>query len=96
MNTFIGVLCAWLVSSLALELLARRDPKRLRAAARVGLPAREPLRTHARRSLALLCVAPGLALALAGLWPAWLIWLGATTATGWGLARGLSPRPQAG
>lgn len=75
---------AWpaLVSSLALLwVLAFADPKRLRLA---RMPQR--LSQGQRRWLSVFTLVPGAALVFAGLWPAFLLWLGAVLVGGWLLA----------
>lgn len=86
MTTTLYALIAVLVSAAALLRLALRDPKRLRSLRQRSAP--EPRRL--RRALAAACMAPGLALALIGQWPAFLIWLGGLTAGGWLLTLGLA------
>jgi hypothetical protein len=85
---------AGVASLLLLIPLARRDPKRLRAAMRSGTRGSTPLSPRHRRALAWSSAAPGLLLILAGQWPAFLIWLGAATASGWALAQLLAPGPR--
>lgn len=88
-----GASCAILASCVVLAPLAWRDPKRLRAALRLGQELRPALSRLQRRVLGWTGILPGLMLALAGQWPAFLIWLGAAAALGWALAQGLAPRP---
>lgn len=78
--------CAIATSSFALALLALRDPKRLRAVARLGVEVPAPASRARRRMLASVALFPGLALMLIGHWPAFLIWLGTTAMVGWVLA----------
>ncbi|MGQ0620495.1 MAG: hypothetical protein ACT4QA_11345 [Panacagrimonas sp.] len=94
MTTLIWALCAVFASLAALAPLALRDPKRLRTAARLGARPRPAFPESQRRLLAWSSVVPGLVLALCGQWPAFLIWLGTATASGWALAQGLAPRPR--
>lgn len=85
---------AWVATVSLLIPLARRDPKRLRAATRARSPVCTPLPLLLRRALGWACVLPGLLLILAGQWPAFLIWVGAATASGWALAQLLAPEPR--
>lgn len=94
MTTLVWAACAVLASVLALAPLALRDPKRLRAARRLGSATHAALPDTSRRVLRWAALLPGLVLGLAGQWPAFLIWLGGATAVGWALAQGLSPRPR--
>lgn len=95
MSTLGWALCSVLASLAALAPLALRDPKRLRAAARIGAASpRPPLLDGQRRTLGWVSAIPGVILALCGLWPAFLIWLGAASALGWALAQALSPQPK--
>lgn len=84
--------CAW--SLLALAGRALIDPKRLRASGAARSDRRLTLRPIVKRLLWTLVLAPGLLLIALGAWPALLIWLGATTAIGWGLAHTLAPPPR--
>lgn len=94
MTTLLWAASAVLASLFALAPLALRDPKRLRTARRLGATPRSALRDSWRRVFGWAGLLPGLILAMAGQWPAFLIWLGAASATGWALAQGLSPRPR--
>jgi hypothetical protein len=82
---------ALLASLLPLCALARRDPKRLRAQAAVGIA---PHGLRARQALGATVLLPGLGLTVLGHWPALLIWLGGLTAAGWGLVQWLAARSQ--
>jgi hypothetical protein len=93
MTTAIWSILAIAISLSALLPLALRDPKRLRSAVRLGAAPQDALGVTRRRRLGWVSVTPGLLLALAGQWPAFLIWLGAAAACGWALAQGLAPRP---
>ncbi|TAJ55081.1 MAG: hypothetical protein EPN60_16485 [Nevskiaceae bacterium] len=88
MSTLAASLLALLPSAVVLVPLALRDPKRLR-----NLPdsPRAPLPPGTRRLLGALLPLPGLALGLAGQWPALLIWLGASCSFGWALTQWLAP-----
>ncbi|SFF38984.1 hypothetical protein SAMN04488120_103146 [Fontimonas thermophila] len=80
------------ISGIPLLILALRDPKRLRS-----LRLRTaPIPTPVRRTLAVACLAPGVALGLLGQWPALLIWLGGLTTSGWLLVQALAWLQQAG
>jgi hypothetical protein len=72
------------ISLLPLIALAARDPKRLRSrrSARRGATAVE------RRVFAFASLAPGIALAAIGQWPAFLLWLGSVARTRTGPATG--------
>ena len=94
MTTTVCSLLAVMASLVLLAPLAMRDPKRLRAAIKLGGAARAPMPDAQRKMLGWASLVPGVLLALVGEWPAFLIWLGAATATGWALAQGLAPRPQ--
>ena len=84
---------AIVVSALALAPLALRDPKRLRTAAKAGARSQAPMSTPQRRALGSASLLPGIVLAICGLWPAFLIWMGAAGAIGWALAQALAPKP---
>lgn len=86
--------CAVAASALTLAPLALRDPKRLRTAVKAGARSQDPLQSQQRRWLGSASLLPGFLLAACGQWPAFLIWMGATTATGWALAQVLAPRPR--
>ena len=76
-----ATLAAIVCSAIALWLLGRRDPKRLRAAGRRG-----PVLAHTPRQRRVLTVAallPGLMLVTAGQSAGFIVWLGATVALGW-------------
>lgn len=84
---------AWAVAALlpgvvALLALAVSDRKRRRSA---GLPA-SALRPGVRAVLAAIVLAGGLTLAVAGQWPAFLVWLGVMTTAGWLATQMLAPR----
>ena len=83
---------AVVLSTAALALLCRGDPKRLRALRRKGGGHGGGLRWL----LAGLVVLPGLALALAGDGAAFMVWLGAIALTGWVVTLAASPRAQDG
>ncbi|MGQ0696657.1 MAG: hypothetical protein ACT4PZ_00300 [Panacagrimonas sp.] len=93
-TTLLWALCATLASLLVVAPLALHDPKRLRAASRLGSVPRAALQTSQRRLLGWVSLVPGLVLASCSQWSAFLIWLGASTALGWALAQSLSPRPR--
>lgn len=90
--TLLWAVLAVAATTLLLWPLALRDPKRLRAAARVNAGGSVPHSLTHRHVLGWMSLLPGLALIVAGQWPAFLIWLGGTVAIGWGLANALSPR----
>ena len=73
---WLGPGCA-LISAASIALLAALDPKRRRT-----LPARRGL----RGLLALAALLPGIALAVAGRWTDFLIWIGAAGIFGWAIA----------
>jgi hypothetical protein len=84
---------ATLITGAALAWLGWRDPKRLRnlashAAGRSPAPA--PFAGASRRMLAAAALAPGVLLAAAGAWHAFLVWLGALCTVGWAIAQFLS------
>ncbi|WP_043114114.1 hypothetical protein [Solimonas soli] len=83
----IAILLAIVVSAVALLLLGRRDPKRLRAAVSSSLAPHTPAQ---RRALAALALAPGALLACAGQAAGFVIWLGAAVALGWLLTQMLA------
>ncbi|HET8881690.1 MAG TPA: hypothetical protein VFM56_05890 [Solimonas sp.] len=85
-TTTLAVTIAIIPSVLALLRLAQRDPKRLRLLGR----RRDAAGTRERRALAALALGPGLVLAVCGLWPALLIWMGLLLAAGWCLAQGFA------
>jgi hypothetical protein len=73
---WLGPSCA-LISATCIAFLAAVDPKR-----RGALPARPGL----HRLLALATLLPGIALAAAGRWTDFLIWIGAAGIFGWAIA----------
>jgi hypothetical protein len=77
----------------ALVWLALRDPKRLRSMRRHDKAATRarPHPRALRRLLTLVALLPGAALCIAGQWPAFLIWMGATISVGWLLVQILAP-----
>lgn len=85
MNTEALAGLALAFSLLALAWLGWRDPKRRRSLGRSGRAG-----VAERRGLTLLALLPGAVLALAGAWPAWLLWLGGLAVGGWGLVLGFS------
>lgn len=93
MSTLSATLAALLPTVALLALLAWRDPKRLRSGG--GAEVR-PLPRGPRRLLGWLVPLPGLALALLGLWPALLIWLGLSGSLGWALTQALAPTTDPG
>ncbi|AXQ29358.1 hypothetical protein D0B54_11930 [Solimonas sp. K1W22B-7] len=78
MSTYALAAIASLASLLLVLPIALRDPKRLRSLRRPV-----PRAGAERRVLGWGTLLPGLGLALAGQWPAFLIWLGAVTTLGW-------------
>lgn len=86
--------CAVAASALALAPIALRDPKRLRTAFKGATKAASPMPTSQRRLLAWGSLLPGIVLVVCGQWPAFLIWMGAAAAIGWGLAQVLAPKPR--
>lgn len=93
MSTLSATLAALLPTAALLALLAWRDPKRLRSG---GAGPVRPLPRGPRRLLGWLAPLPGLLLALMGLWPALLIWLGLSGSLGWALTQALAPSSQTG
>ncbi|WP_293397271.1 hypothetical protein [Nevskia sp.] len=87
--TAIAASLALIASLLPLLLIARRDPKRLRGLAATHLA---PHGRGPRRTLTLFVLLPGAVLIGFGDWPAFLIWLGALTASGWLLVQWLAVR----
>jgi len=85
--------CAVAASALALTPIALRDPKRLRTAFKGATKRAAPMSTPQRRLLAGTSLLPGVVLVACGQWPAFLIWMGAAAAIGWGLAQVLAPKP---
>jgi len=90
MNTTLFAIGAVLSSAAPLLLLALRDPKRLRSLRRRTLAT-----ARGRRGLGGAAVLPGLILAGAGQWPAFLLWLGTLLSGGWLLVQllALAQRP---
>jgi hypothetical protein len=84
MSTALAVLLAVIPSAALLILLAWRDPKRLRSLPRQGTARPQPWPPTQRRALTVGVLLPGALLMAAGLWAAWLIWLGALLAGSWG------------
>lgn len=84
-------LAAALVSLLILLLMARRDPKRLRASRQSA----RPMSTAQRRSWAILALLPGVTLAVACGASAVLLWLAVLIIGGWLLALAYSLRDRA-
>lgn len=84
--------CAVAASALAITPMALRDPKRLRTAFKTGTKRALPMSTQQRRMLGAASLLPGLVLVACGQWSAFLIWMGAATAIGWGLAQALAPK----
>ncbi|ROH92076.1 hypothetical protein ED208_06825 [Stagnimonas aquatica] len=93
MSTLVATLAALLPTAALLALLAWRDPKRLRSGTATGV---RPLPRGRRRLLGWLAPLPGLLLALLGLWPALLIWLGLSGSLGWALTQALAPASDPG
>lgn len=93
MSTLSATLAALLPTAALLALLAWRDPKRLRSGAANQV---RPLPPGPRRLLGWLAPLPGLLLALLGLWPALLIWLGLSGSLGWALTQALAPTTDPG
>lgn len=87
--TATAVIAALAASLLPLVLLARRDPKRLRAI-RARLPSAHG--RGARQALTAAVLLPGAVLIALGYWPAFMIWLGALIASGWLLVQLLAVR----
>jgi MFS family permease len=83
---WLGLGCA-LLSAAGVAILAAIDPKR-----------RRHLRRRARSALRWLLVIaifiPGIALALAGRWNDFLIWIGAAAVLGWGITALFNVRRQ--
>ena len=88
MSTYSLAAVASLISLLLLLPIALRDPKRLRSLRR---PAPKP--GIERKLLGWGTLLPGVALALTGQWPAFLVWLGVVTTAGWLLVNSLAQRP---
>ena len=87
--TLLWAVLAFVVSSVALAVLARRDPKRIRASEHEEAA---PLSPAQRRVLASVVLLPGAALIALDEWPALLIWFGSLAVIGWGLAQAFAPR----
>jgi hypothetical protein len=83
-----------LLTVAVLFALGIRDPKRIRSANRVqrATIAARPLSSGMRRLLGLVALAPGIVLAFANLWAAFMIWLGVLCVLGWVAAQVLAPR----
>jgi hypothetical protein len=84
-------LLAVAVSVCALFALGVRDPERVRVNARRRNleAAKVVLGANQRRVLCAAALAPGFLLALAGVWPAAVIWAGSCLIAGWVLTLGL-------
>ncbi|MEJ0038972.1 MAG: hypothetical protein WDO68_23405 [Gammaproteobacteria bacterium] len=84
----VATLLAIAVSGALLILLGARDPKRLRNSrhATDETASVSPFPSAVRHACGWLALAPGITLAVAGEWWAFLIWLGASTALGWAVA----------
>jgi hypothetical protein len=92
MSTGGAAAIAVLVSLAGLVCLGLGDPKRSRHLQRIGA-ARAPARAARLRPVAAWgALLPGFVLALAGAWPAFLIWMGGTIIAGWLIAQALAPR----
>lgn len=84
MSIAMAGLLAGLFSAALFLVLALHDPKRLRSLrGHGGSQDRVPMLRSRRRTLAALAFLPGVALAITGWWPAWLIWLAASFSLGW-------------
>ncbi len=88
--TLIWAVGCTLASLVLLIPLALRDPKRLRSVAKQGHKAARPMESAMRRLLGWGSLLPGIALIVAGQWPALLIWLGAVTALAWSFTQSLA------
>lgn len=77
------------ISVLSLSLLAVYDPKRLRwrhklaGQRNAARPSLQPLNRGNRRLLAAVALAPGAVLAGAGMWAAFMLWLGLGLSYAW-------------
>lgn len=89
MNVTLSVI----VTTALLVLLALRDPKRSRHLQHLGQKSSPSLTSGMRKACACACLLPGIALAAAGAWWGFFIWLGLATSAGWLLAMFLAQSP---
>lgn len=87
--TATAVTLSLFASLLPLLLIAQRDPKRLRS---VAASAATPHSRRTRQMLTAVALLPGAILMALSYWPAFLVWLGGTTASGWVLVQVLAAR----